>query len=62
MGSKSKKTPSNKERNELARVKRENILLKAKLEQANKMIEIQKKMGEFVQGWEKENTDENPSK
>ena len=55
-----KKTLSGDWKNEKARLQRENFRLKAKLDQANKIIEIQKKMAEFVKGLTDERLDENP--
>lgn len=62
MGSKSgKPTQANALKNENARLKRQVTTLEAKLERANKLLEIQKKMAEFVENWEKENSEGNPS-
>ncbi len=62
MGSKSKKASRSVDtKNELARLQRENIRLKAQLEKAHKLLEIQKKMAEFVESWEKKSSAENPS-
>ena len=55
-----KATRANDLRNENARLKRENVRLKAGLEQARKIIEIQKKMAEFAENLEK-NFEKNPS-
>jgi transposase-like protein len=49
MGLSKKKTTSNSEKNELARLKRENARLKATIEKKDYIIEAQKKMNEIIE-------------
>ena len=50
MGSskKKKKAKSSSDKNEIAKLRRENARLKAKLEKSEKLIEIQKKMAQII--------------